>query len=517
MLDNCEQVLASAPAIAALLAACPALQVLATSRAPLRVRGERQVPISPLSVPFPETPVEGLAQSDAVRLFLDRARSTYPALDAMPDNLRAIAEICRHLDGLPLAIELAAARTALLPPTALLDRLSDCLRLLTDGPRDLPERQRTMADAIAWSYNLLDAEEQALFRRLTVFVGGFDLEAAIAVADATPADVLDRIGALVEHSLLRRMEGDGTDARFVLLETVREFAWMQLQEHGESDAIRGLHAAYFLSLAEHIETVLYGSEMRHHLARFEAEYPNCLAALGYFVEVGDATRELRLAGMLSEYWYYRGQLSEGIAALRGALVRGADAPTGPLARAMSELSFLLWSAGEARQALPLLAASVPLARQTGDVYRMSQVQYMWAVVLHYEEGRDVEAIALLEDVVELIASHQPPLELYPSALIDLGELWLLQGDRERGVALLHQALTISQDWAIPLHVAQAHLRLGRLARREGATRRAADHDGRSLRAYRESGVVTHAGLPLVELGALAAASGYPRLPPGSPA
>jgi len=509
VLDNFEQVIDAAPQVAALATACPALHILATSRIPLRVRGEYRLVVDPLPLPAStQEPADLLAQSEAIRLFIERARAVDPALATTGDDLRAIASICRRLDRLPLAIELAAAWSALLPPGDLLARLSDQMRRPGGAPHDLPDRQRTVGETIAWSYDLLTPDVQDLFRRLFVFVDGFDLDAAIAVAGLPAATALDRLGALVEQSLLRRVERSGEGARFAMLETVREFAWRQLDEHGEIEDVRGRHAKYFLGLAERIELVLYGADMRLWLDRLETEHPNCLAALGYFVEIGDATRELRLAGMLSEYWYYRGQIAEGIAALRGALARGDDAPPGPRARVMSELGFLHWATGDTEQALPLLASSLPLVRQTGDTYRLAQIQFMWADVLRNEEGRETEAIALLEEVVELIGDRQPPLELYQSTLANLGDLWLLRGDRERGVALLDQALTLFLNSANQLGIAQVHLRLGRLARQDGVTRRAAAHYGNSLRAYRGAGIVTHVGVPLAELGRLVAASGY---------
>ncbi len=510
VLDNCEQVVAAAPQIAALVSACPTLNILATSRIPLRIRDEHRFPVDPLPLSASEqAPADLLAQSEATQLFIERARAVYPTLATTRDDLRAIAGICQRLDGLPLAIELAAAWSALLPPAELLARLSESLRLPDRGPRDLPQRQRTVWDTIAWSYDLLPPDVQDVFRRLSVFVGGFDLDAASAIAEVPAGTVLGSLDVLVEQSILRRLDLSGTGPRFAMLETVREFARQHLDEHGGTAQTRGRHAEHYLTLAEHIESVLYGSEMRQHLDRLEAEHPNCLAALGYFVELGDATRELRLAGMLSEFWYYRGQISEGIAAQRGALERGEAAPPGPRARVMSELGFLYWATGATDLALPLLASSMPLVREAGNIGRVAQTQFMWADVLRNQKGREAEAIALLEEVAALIGDRQPPSELYPSALADLGDLWLLQGDREHGVALLNRALTLFQRSANQLGIGQAHLRLGRLARQDGLARQAADHDGKSLRAYRASGVVTHSGLPLAELGRLVAASGYP--------
>lgn len=507
VLDNVEQVVEAAPHIADLAASCPGLQILATSRIPLRIRGERRLPVDPL--PTHEQPGAS-AQSDAIQLFIERARAVDPSLAETEDNLQAIAGICQRLDGLPLAIELAAAWSALLPPPDLLAELSDRMRTPGHAPRDLPDRQRTVADTIAWSYDLLAPEEQVLFRRLAVFVDGFDHDAAIAIADRPAAVVTAQLGALVEQSLLRRVQRAGQGARFTMLETVREFAWQQAAERGEVQEIAELNAAYYLDLAEHIETVLYGAEMRQWLRRLEDERPNCLAALQHFVEIGDTTRELRLAGMLSEYWYYRGQISEGITALRGALARGETAPPGPRARVMSELGFLLWATGATNEALQLLAASVLLVRQTGNLYRLAQTLFMWADVLRNQEGQETKAIALLEEAVALIDYHQPPLDLHASALADLGELWLRNGDRKRGIALLNQALTLFEGQANQLGMGQIHLRLGRLARQDGDIRLAAKHYGKSLRAYRESGIVTQAGLTFAGLWKLVAASGYPQ-------
>jgi non-specific serine/threonine protein kinase len=509
VLDNFEQVIEAATRIAHMLSACPNLHILATSRVPLGLRGEYRFPVDPLTLPVSaKEPEAVLADSDAVQLFLERARAIDPGAGTTGDHLRAIAEICRRLDGLPLAIELAAAWSALLPPVDLLAQLPDRMRVPGSGPRDLPSRQRTMRDTVAWSYDLLPPEVQELFRSLAVFVHGFDLEAVTAIADAPAGVVLGRLGVLVEQSLVRRVERSGDSARYAMLETVREFAGMQLDALGETGRVRGRHAEHYLLLAEHIETVIYGSEMRHYLDRLEEERPNGLSALAYFVETGDATRELRLAGMLSEYWFYRGQLSEGITALQGALDREADSPPGPRARVRSELAVLVWAAGKTQLALDLIAESMSLVRQTGDTYRIAQTQYVMAEVVRNQAGWEREAIALLKEVLELLRDQQPAHGLYPSAMVDLGDLWLLLGDRARGTALLEEALAMFQALGNQLGIGQGHLRLGRLARRDGKPRVAAGHNARSLRAYRESGIVTHAGLPLAELGKLVAISGY---------
>ena len=238
VLDNFERVLRAAADIVALLSASPNLTVLVTSREPLHVQGEHEFPVLPLPLPPPDDVhvVAELAQIPAVTLFVERARATQPTFTLTVDNAVAVAAICRRLDGLPLAIELAAARVKVLPPLALLNRLGQRLPLLTGGGSDLPTRQRTMRDAIAWSYDLLTADEQALFRRLAVFAGGFTLSAAEAMAAPDQyLSVLDGVGALVEQSLVRHTAGSEAEPRFLMLETVREFGLEQLAAAGEGE------------------------------------------------------------------------------------------------------------------------------------------------------------------------------------------------------------------------------------------------------------------------------------------
>src|SRR5215203_2947225 len=252
LLDNCEQVLDAAPEIAELLVASPDLSIIATSREPLRMRGERVVPVLPLPVPAADGPlvVEELACVPSVALFVERATASYPAFALTADTASAVAAICRRLDGLPLAIELAAARINVLPPASLLARLERRLPLLAGGGRDLPARQRTMRDAIAWSYDLLSSAEQALFRHLAVFAGGFTLVAVEAVAAPDRnLPVLDGVVALVEQSLVRQMPGIDDEPRYQMLETVREFGLEQLDASGELDEARAQHAEHYLRLS----------------------------------------------------------------------------------------------------------------------------------------------------------------------------------------------------------------------------------------------------------------------------
>ncbi|MGH2534715.1 MAG: ATP-binding protein [Thermomicrobiales bacterium] len=284
VLDNVEHVVAGATVATDLLTSCPELRILATSRVRLRLSGEHNLPIPPLALPDPAASpeVEELERSAAVALFVARARAVRPDFALTTANARAVAEICRRLDGLPLAIELAAARIGHLPPAALLSLLERCLPILTGGPRDLPARLQTMRNAIAWSYDLLSPDEQILFRHLAVFTGGFSLETAELVGGeaarrrggertddsflppsrlpASPPSVLDLLASLVDKSLVQQVEGTCSDARYRMLETIREYGWERLADCGEEDATRRRHAAQFLALAERAEPGLTGPE-----------------------------------------------------------------------------------------------------------------------------------------------------------------------------------------------------------------------------------------------------------------
>ncbi len=330
VLDNVEQVVEAAPQIAALLAAAPRLTVLATSRVPLRLSAERRFPVPPLSLPAPGTfrSIEELARSEAVSLFVERAQAARPDFALTGTNADAVLAICARLDGLPLAIELAAVRVTHLPPAALLERLEHRLALLTGGAQDLPERQHTMRRTIEWSHDLLTAEEQVFFRRLATFVGGFTLEAVEAVVD-TPAshrlDVLDGVASLVDKSLLREEDGPDGKPRYLMLETIREYGLERLTASGEQDAIEVRHGRYYLTLAEATEPALSGPEQAVKCDRLEAEESNLRSALARAV-AHDPEAALRLAGALWRFWELRCRYAEGRAWLERSLaVGGGDA------------------------------------------------------------------------------------------------------------------------------------------------------------------------------------------------
>ncbi len=346
VLDNLEQVLAAAPQVAELLVACPSLTILATSRTLLRVSGEHAFPVPPLALPAGRAlPPAELARTGAVALFVTRARAADPDFALTDANAASLVAICGRLDGLPLAIELAAARVTVLPPIALLSRLERRLPLLTGGGRDAPARQRTMRDAIAWSFDLLTPEERALFRRLAVFVGGFPLEAAEAVAGgAVPGiGVLDGVSALAEQSLLREEDGPGGEPRYLMLETIREFGLERLEEAGEREAACDAHAAYFVASSERYQLHGGGPLERTdvRLRRIEAEYPNLRAALARLAGAGGGDGFLQLAGALASFWQQRGHHREGRSWLERALDRSPDTPTPARGRALAGLALNL--------------------------------------------------------------------------------------------------------------------------------------------------------------------------------
>src|SRR5215207_3937537 len=314
VLDNVEHLVEAAPVVGDLLAAIPGLSVLATSRVPLHLSAEREYPVPPLELPRrePPLPFAQLSQFESVRLFVDRAQAVRPDFMLDDETAPVVAEICRRLDGLPLAIELAAARVRVLPPHSLLARLDRRLPLLTGGPRDAPARQRTLRDAIAWSYDLLEPNEQTLFRRLAVFAGGCTLEAAEAVGNVGgDLDVLGSLEQLVAQSLVRQAEELGLQPWFGMLETIREFALDRLQAAGEGDEAAARHAGFFLALAETAEPHLRSPDEPAWPGRLEAEHDNLRVALAWALPGRDPRSGARAAAALWRFWVHRGHLAEG--------------------------------------------------------------------------------------------------------------------------------------------------------------------------------------------------------------
>jgi len=369
LLDNLEQVLESTPVLNELLSSAADLKILATSRIPLGLYGEQEVPVPPLSLPDPRSlpPLEALIDYEAVRLFVERARAVKPEFSLTEENVSAVVGICERLDGLPLAIELAAARIKLLSPRVLLGKLGNRLKLLTGGARNLQERQRTLRNAIAWSYEMLDEGEKTLLGRLGVFSGGATLEAMEAVCDVRgdlPTDVFNGASSLLDKSLLRQEEGMGGEPRFVMLETIREFANEKLEESGEEAELKRAHAEYFLALSEEAESELKGPEQEMCLERLEPEHNNMRAALSWTVGRGESELALQLAGALWRFWWVGGYFDEGRRWLEEILAEDDGTPAAR-GKALEGLSWLLVLQGELDRAEAIAEKGLRLSDEAG--------------------------------------------------------------------------------------------------------------------------------------------------------
>lgn len=370
LLDNCEHLLnAVADIVHLLLTTCPAVQVLATSRAALQLCSEHRVPVEPLASPVAQATFPAMAESDAVRLFVERAQAVMPAFHLTPGNAPSIAAICRQVDGLPLAIELAAARVVILPPESLLTQMTDRLQVLRGRHRDRPTRQQTMAATITWSYDLLDRAAQAVFRRLAVFVGGFTLDAVVAVAPPgnDPDAVVACLEDLVHHSLVTRLPGEG-EPRFVMLETIRAFGLEQLATAGELRAALDAHAGYFTVLTElppqgDASAPAPGPTV---LQRSQRERANVRAAIAHLMESQQADRALRLIGNTA--WYVQVHFEEGRQWLEWALANTAPTATVDRGVALGELAAMYWAQGAYEPAQRIADECLDLARRLGDPY-----------------------------------------------------------------------------------------------------------------------------------------------------
>src|SRR5215204_3590247 len=494
VLDNFEHLPAAALVVAALVGACPQLTVLVTSRAPLHVGGERQFPVPPL--PLPEA--EDLASGDvvehyspAVELFRQRAQAVITAFELTATNAITVARICQKLDGLPLAIELAAARVKLFPPKALLDRLDRRLQLLRGGARDLPERQQTLRDTVTWSYDLLGAGEQALFRRLAVFAGGCSLEAVEDVCGSKEEDkqvessVMEILASLVDNSLLvsrsestTRQEED-EQARFTMLETIREYALERLRSSGEVEEVQRKHAQYYVAMAEAAQPEVSKqwdeAEWWSKFTRLEREHDNLRAALGWAVENRELETAARLAIALWWIWIERGYLSDGRRWMEAILaVDGAEGPSQGTPHALS-----------ARTKAYLLQITGILAMAQGD--------HDYAMALH-EEGMRVYR--------EL--GHKKGVS---ASLRELGFVAYEQGDYERAVRLHGQSLALARRFGTTFGVAWSLRALGDAVRGQGDLRRARSLLEESLALSRSKEYAWGIARTLASLGNVACEAG----------
>jgi predicted ATPase len=465
VLDNFEQIAQAAPQVGELLSGSANLKILVTSRVRLYLRFEHEFPLQPLAVPAPERlGLSELQENPAVALFVERARAVKPAFALTEDNAPAIAEICRRLDGLPLAIELAAVRVKLLAPQAILTRLSNSLKLLTGGARDLPERQQTMRGAIQWSYDLLEAEEKKLLNRLAVFAGGLTLGAAEAVANAAgdlSVDLLDGVASLVDKSLIAQREMADGEPRFRMLEVVREFALEALETSGEAGDVKRLHAGFYAQLSETAEPELLGAKTAQWMETLEQEHDNLRSAIEWSL-ASEPETALRIAGAINRFWVSRGYLSEGIKWTKRALEsNGEEADTKLRSKAYSGIGDLSWRQGDLEAAELSFQESLQLAREIDDKDRISRSLGGLGVV-KTQQGNLSQAKALTEESLA-IARELNDRTLISMRLNTLGEIARQQEDYQAAREFYEAALTLARPESAKAEISVFTLNLASVA------------------------------------------------------
>lgn len=508
VLDNFEQVISAAPLVVDLLAACSQLTLLVTSREALRVRGEREYPVSPLALPnFTELPpLESLSQYPAIELFVERARAIKPDFVLTKETAAAIVEICKRLDGLPLAIELAAARVKVLSPQSMVAQMKHRLRFLTGGARDLPARQQTLRNAIAWSYELLNEREQEFFRRVSVFVGGCTLDAAQAVAgDENLA--LDHLGSLLDKSLLRKIEGSQTEPRFVLLEVLREFGLEQLESSGEQATIRFRHANYFLALAEQSEKQLTGGEQLEGMNRMEREHDNLRAALEWSQSAeGTGDLCLRLAGALGLFWEAHGYFSEGRERLSAVLAsKIGRRRTVARAKLLARAAELAYRQSDYPATTELAGESLEISREVADEQGIASALIKLGDAAT-EVGDYATAAERFEEALTIWRQLEDERGM-ARALINLGYAALRAGDYQLANARLEEALSLHRYLNDIRGIGFALSGLGDVAVHQGDYARAKQLVGESLELRRQAGNKWGIGVSLGTLGLVAMRQG----------
>ncbi|HVF01228.1 MAG TPA: tetratricopeptide repeat protein [Rubrobacteraceae bacterium] len=506
VLDNFEHLLEAAPEVSALLESCRRVVVLATSRAPLNVRGEQEYPVPPLTLPASplSSAQQEILESPSGRLFVDRAQAAFPIFSLEGENAAAVAAICWRLAGLPLALELAAAKVRFLSPPHLLARLDQALS--SDGARDLPPRQRTVRATLDWSYNLLSEEEKALFRRLSVFAGGFVLEAVEAVGaneETDSEDVLELLGRLVEQSLVLAQPGeDSGEVRYSMLEPVRQYGLERLELSDEAEETRRRHAEYYLALAEQTEPELWGPRQVALLNWLEEEHDNLLAALRWARETGDVETGLRLAGSLGWFWWTRGYLEEGRRWAEEFLAENdaSDHSVGGLvrAKALHGMGQLAFGKGDLARAVELFEESLALYRESGDEGGVAIVIVQLGQIAR-TRGEHGRAAALSDEGLALSRKLGDRMGV-AIALNTLGCVERQRGDAEMAMVRHEESLALFGELGHDRAVAYTLTNLGLAALERGEFERTLALHEESLALYERLGDKTGMALVLINLG-----------------
>jgi predicted ATPase/DNA-binding CsgD family transcriptional regulator len=508
ILDNCEHLIAHCAQLAeTLLRACPKLHILATSREPLRIAGELLWLVPPLSLPNPQRlrPTENLLRYEAVQLFAERAKTVLPTFEVSQDHAAALAQLCRRLDGLPLAIELAAARVRVLSLEQIANRLDDSLRLLVGGSRTAPTRHQTLKATLDWSHDLLPEQEQVMFRRLAVFAGGWSLEAVDAVCAGEGIerdDVLNLLSELVDRSLVLVDKQSGRDPRYRLLEPIRQYGVERLRSSGEEAAVRERHLDYFLVLAEAADPRLSGPEQMAWVNRLEAEHENLRAALAWSQRESSGIEPgLQLAAELSQFWQMRGYISEGHRWLKTMLSRGSQAPAQLRARALSAAGFLTFHLGDFEQATAYWDQALALYQDLAD-----PINIAWHLMFHanlaQQERNYPRAERLAGQSLALQREAEHPWGI-SSALFCLADTVYLQGDVARASALQEEAVAISRNLSNRWGLGRRLVRLGQFAQAQMDLERAMALIQEGLAACRDAGDNWGLGMALVGLAGVA--------------
>jgi predicted ATPase len=510
ILDNFEQITGAGPVVADLLQAAPRLKALVTSRAVLHVTGEQEYPVPPLQLPDVEhlPPLDVLSQYESVSLFIQRAKAVHPGFAVTDENAPAVAEICARLDGLPLAIELAAARVRVLAPDSILERLQHRLTLLTGGARDLPRRQQTLRDAIGWSYDLLDEPERILFARLSTFVGGSSLEAAEAVcAPDVEIDILDGLSSLVDKSLLRRLDTEAGEPRFRMLQVMREYAMERLDDSEDGEEVHGRHAEFFLGMAEEAEQHLLGPEQARWLDTVELEHDNVRSAIEWFKR-NDVTRALRAAAAVWRFWQIRGYLQEARHRLTELVViPGASEDVEARAKALEAAGGVAYWQGDFEVAREFYQESLEIHRALGD--RSGEANALYNIGFTYgAAGIDpVKATSLTNDAISIFR--------------ELGDrsgeakcLWALswsawtQKDFDRARPYLAEAEKAFRELGDPFSLGWVLHTLGLIAIVDGRLEEAARHLREGLSIFADARDLSGITLLFEDFAWLAEAGGY---------
>ena len=515
VLDNLEQVMAAASVVGQLIARCPSLTVLVTSREVLRLAGEHEYPVQPLGMPDPTRPldIDLMAESESIALFVERAREVRPDFRLNADNAGAVASIVARLDGLPLAIELAAARVRILAPAALSARLEQSFGIIAGGARDLPERQQTLRGAIAWSYDLLEPAEQAFFRRLAVFAGGWALDAVTPVCDPDGdlmIDVLDGLESLVEKSLIRQVDGAGDEPRFRMLQTIREFGLEQLDAAGETTALRDRHLEVYAELARLAEPEIVGKDTRRWLDRLASEHDNIRSALRWALEADHVETGLVMAGRLWRFWHQRGHLGEGLAMATALLSCPAAAGhTAGRALGLTAAGGLAYWQNDFVAAGRSYAEQLEIVEELGDRAGLAEAQYNLAF-LDAVHG-DLDGAAQRYETALSIWRDMGSKAGVAAVLVGLAMISYLRGELDRADEIGAQAASLSDDIGDRYRLASSRGVQARVALDRGRMDAAFEFGSEALRLFAEVGDPTGIEMSIDDLGELAYREGDPRL------